>query len=270
MTNGLRQRLAFVGVVGTLLALSGLYGTSSVPFYGRWLYWTSLILVRTWLGAAIFNQLGPATRTMPWIARWLVFSFALTVPMIGMVSIAQAAIGAPIAFAYYPDVGVKVWLVTAAVSGARLVRNPDPLEGDRPDPLPAASAALAETPPEPRLDTTADPQLTSDSVEPAPQLVSRLKPSLRDSAILALSAEDHYVRVYTADGDDLLLLRLSDAIAQTRGLDGQQIHRSWWIAREGVSEIRKRTEGGTAILKNGVEAPISRARFKELKAAGWV
>ena len=42
--------------------------------------------------------------------------------------------------------------------------------------------------------------------------------------------EDHYVRVFTDAGESLILLRLSDAMAEVRDVPGLQIHRSHWVA----------------------------------------
>ncbi len=103
-----------------------------------------------------------------------------------------------------------------------------------------------------------------------PALMSRLKPTLRRSEIYALEAQDHYVRVITSGGDDLLLMRLSDAIAETAPLAGLSPHRSWWVAEHGVAEVSRR--GGKAIiaLKNNAEVPVSRSQMKILKAQSWL
>ena len=81
--------------------------------------------------------------------------------------------------------------------------------------------------------------------------------------------EDHYVRAHTSLGSELVLMRLGDAIAELKGVDGRQVHRSWWVARTGISDVRK--EGGklTLILKSGAEAPVSRTYSSAVKAAGW-
>lgn len=101
-------------------------------------------------------------------------------------------------------------------------------------------------------------------------LFERLKPPLRASDIYALSAEDHYVRVHTSNGDDLILMRLSDAIREVAPLIGLSTHRSWWVSEVGVKSV-SRKDGKTSItLHSDIEVPVSRNRNKDVKEAGWV
>lgn len=51
------------------------------------------------------------------------------------------------------------------------------------------------------------------------RLLSALSPDRR-GALLALAAEDHYLRVYTDRGENLILRRFGDALADLAGLDG--------------------------------------------------
>ena len=103
-----------------------------------------------------------------------------------------------------------------------------------------------------------------------PALFDRLPPKLRRAEIYAIVSEDHYVRVYTSDGDEMILMRLSDAVKETSPLPGLTPHRSWWVAEAGVERV-KRKDGKTSLtLKNGVTAPVSRNGTKAVKEAGWV
>jgi len=103
-----------------------------------------------------------------------------------------------------------------------------------------------------------------------PRILERIKPELRNSVLYALSAEDHYVRVYTASGDDLILLRLSDAIEQIAPLSGLSPHRSWWVADVGKRKTNYHKGKYTIILKNGQVVPVSRNRIAALKEAEWL
>ena len=58
----------------------------------------------------------------------------------------------------------------------------------------------------------------------------RLPFKLRGAAIRAVQSEDHYLRIHTDRGSDLILMRLSDALDELEGLEGAQTHRSWWVA----------------------------------------
>ncbi len=82
--------------------------------------------------------------------------------------------------------------------------------------------------------------------------------------------EDHYVRAHTARGSDLILIPLKEAMAELEGVDGLQVHRSWWVAREAVAEPLTSGRNLTLRLTNGLEAPVSRASIARLKAAGWL
>ena len=87
--------------------------------------------------------------------------------------------------------------------------------------------------------------------------------------LLALEAEDHYLRVHTALGSELILARLSDAIAQLDGYDGLQVHRSWWVAADAVTGIVRRNGRLALQLRNGVTAPVSRSYLAAVRARGW-
>ena len=56
----------------------------------------------------------------------------------------------------------------------------------------------------------------------------RLPMKLRGASIRAVQAEDHYLRIHTDRGSDLILMRLSDAVIEMEGLEGAQVHRMAW------------------------------------------
>ncbi len=83
----------------------------------------------------------------------------------------------------------------------------------------------------------------------------KLPLAMRGQPILALSAEDHYVRVYTARQSALVLMRLADAMAYVKS-EGLQVHRSHWVARHAMADLTK--EG--LVLTTGMTLPVSRNR----------
>ena len=102
-----------------------------------------------------------------------------------------------------------------------------------------------------------------------PRFLDRLPLKLRGGLLYAVQAEDHYLRLHTSKGQDLILLRLSDAVAELEGIEGAQTHRSWWVAKDAV-EAAKRGDGRAVLtLKGGVEVPVSRAYARGLREAGW-
>jgi hypothetical protein len=101
----------------------------------------------------------------------------------------------------------------------------------------------------------AQSQITSGPFPHA--LLSRL-PKRLGNEIVALEAEDHYLRVHTTLGSDLVLMRLSDAIAAVGPDLGLQVHRSWWVAHDAICEIIKSEQRSHLKLRNGLLVPVGR------------
>lgn len=122
------------------------------------------------------------------------------------------------------------------------------------------------------LRTVAKPPLASALPTVANELsplLAKLPPHLgRD--IMCLKMEDHYLRVYTAVGHTLILMRISDAVKMLHAVDGQQVHRSWWVARTAVDESRMDGNRLLLVLRNGLRVPVSKDRRAILEAKGWL
>lgn len=104
------------------------------------------------------------------------------------------------------------------------------------------------------------------NIPASPSIFERLAPNLRSAEIYALSGEDHYVRIVTSKGEELVLMRLSDAIKEVAPVQGLSPHRSWWVAENGIEKITK----SKITLKTGLIAPISRNGLKTVRQAGWI
>jgi hypothetical protein len=85
--------------------------------------------------------------------------------------------------------------------------------------------------------------------------------------VLCLAMEDHYVRVHTAQGSRLILMRFSDAIAATTS-PGVQVHRSWWVALDAVRGVLRDGRNLRLLLANGLEVPVARRAVALARAAG--
>jgi DNA-binding LytR/AlgR family response regulator len=116
-----------------------------------------------------------------------------------------------------------------------------------------------------------DPPRTHAAVKDAspPAFLERFPAGLRGAALYAVEAEDHYLRLHTSQGADLILMRLSDAIAELEGIEGAQTHRSWWVARGGVEDARRGDGRATLTLRDGAIVPVSRTYVRALRQAGW-
>lgn len=96
---------------------------------------------------------------------------------------------------------------------------------------PAAESEMASAPVAPH----AAPEATPPAFPAG--LTSRLPPDIgRD--IVALETEDHYLRVHTAGGSALVLMRMADAVALLDPALGAQVHRRWWVAEAAVTGMR--------------------------------
>jgi len=105
--------------------------------------------------------------------------------------------------------------------------------------------------------------------EPGKAFRERLSFKYRQANILALSAEDHYLRVHTSAGETLVLMRLYDAIRELDGIEGSQTHRSWWVAKNAVCDVERRDGKVSLRIDGGALAPVSRSYQKVLKDGGW-
>jgi len=104
---------------------------------------------------------------------------------------------------------------------------------------------------------------------PPPRFLQRLPLKLAGAELYAVEAEDHYLRLHTSRGSDLILMRLSDAVAELEGLEGAQTHRSWWVARTAVADVRRSDGRAVLTLKDGAKVPVSRTYVRSLRTAGW-
>lgn len=116
-----------------------------------------------------------------------------------------------------------------------------------------------------RLQHDPSPAITTRATGPA--ILDRL-PVAQRGALLALSAEDHYVRVRTDRGDALCLMRLSDAMRETGGVPGWQVHRSHWVAQDAIAATHRSGDKAVIRLTDGTELPVSRRYVPTLKEAG--
>ncbi len=104
---------------------------------------------------------------------------------------------------------------------------------------------------------------------PPPELRAKLPPRLARARLIAVEAEDHYLRIHTDAGSDLIHMSLSSALAALKDRDGLQVHRSWWVARRAVEAARWRKGRGVLTLTGGIEAPVSESRAAAVRALDW-
>jgi hypothetical protein len=106
-------------------------------------------------------------------------------------------------------------------------------------------------------------------VDPLNAFRQRLSARRRQARLIAVEAEDHYLRVHTDNGDELITARFGDALNELANAAGFRTHRSWWVAADAIDSVRWLRGRGEARLKGGLVAPISRSQARQIKAAGW-
>ena len=225
-------------IAGAFLALIGALGSADTPLVPRLAYWIGLSALGAVLGSTVAQLV---SRFLPGLgATWLrglVIVAVLTPLFTLLVWFAGGRTPSPrVVMAYF---GVSL-VMTSGMTTLMMLATRRPVE---------THAAPPEAPP--------------------PRFLERLPLKLRGGEIYAVEAEDHYLRLHTSKGQDLILLRLSDAVAELEGIEGAQTHRSWWVAKAAVQDAKRGDGRATLTLISGVEAPVSRAYAKALREAGW-
>ena len=245
--------LSIMLVIGVVLALLGPFGSYADPIEMRLVYWVGLALA----GYAFYSPI--SALVVPWgkgldlpeWALWVAAALIATVPM----SLAIWALGflggdfrwprLDEFFAHY----VNVLVIGAGITALFHVLDRKP----------------ATHPPQP-----GEPQTAAPTAQvAAPRFLDRL-PAAIGTDLLALEMEDHYVRAHTALGNELVLMRMRDAVAELDGIVGEQVHRSWWVARGAVADVKRDGRNVRMVLDNGLEAPVSRVNVSLLKERGWI
>jgi len=101
------------------------------------------------------------------------------------------------------------------------------------------------------------------------EILTRLQIQNR-GPLLYLSMQDHYVNVVTSRGQELLLMRMSDAIKEANGVEGLKIHRSHWVAIEGIKRAERSNGNHVLEMLDGQKLPISRGQVQAAKDVGII
>lgn len=253
---------AIVLALGVFLAMAGPFGTygdlAPVPRYGYWVglcfFGYGSIAVAAQAMRALCRTAGatvvalvvlasalPTTFVVAWVEQLLRLDHA--VPLQAMPRV-------------YGSVAAIQLLMVLLLTRMRLSLAPLLFAGAAAPTKPALPAAPAE--PAAALPAAVQPS----------SFLARIPPQL-GTALLALQAEDHYLRVITDQGSSLILMRLADAIRQLPPEEGMQVHRSWWVAYKAAREIGKEAGRMNLRLPDGTQVPVSRTYQAAVKAARW-
>lgn len=116
------------------------------------------------------------------------------------------------------------------------------------------------------LTKSAKETTTLNHPKPIP-LLDRL-PDKIGQTLISVSAEDHYTKVTTTKGSELLLMRFSDAVTELTAYDGLRVHRSHWVSRAAVKRAHRNNGRVFIDLTNRAQIPVSRSFIPILKSRG--
>jgi hypothetical protein len=92
-----------------------------------------------------------------------------------------------------------------------------------------------------------------------PTFVDLLPPKLRNHDIIAVKAEEHYVRVITSAGESLIHERFRSVIGEFERFGGIKVHRSYAINPAFVARVETSDGGMQVVMANGTCVPVSRS-----------
>lgn len=251
---GARHKRGFViaAIVGLLLTFVGALDTGDLPLLQRLAYWEILMLSGAMIGLGVSEAVEKwgRLRTKPALEMPLVaglIALPLTFMVVGTSNLFfQTQPPTLEALAIMFAITFFISLVMTALN--YFIHWPGKV-------IPETPQAMHAPQPEAITNRFAD----------------RLPLPMRSAKIIALEAEDHYLRVHFEGGQStLILMRLSDAIAELPAGAGAQTHRSWWVAKDAVRGVTKADGRATLTLAEPLEAPVSRSFYKALNDAGWL
>ena len=241
IANEILKFSAIVIGLGVIFAWLGVYNTGQLPFYKSFVFWTSTMAV----------GLGTSLLVSPyiWGARFE------NMAAIFKIAIAAAIISAPVTLVLLIFFNNAPWqpIYLLMQYGYVLVIS-----------LIVTSAAYV-------LDALKDNKAAAtNDADPIEGFLERLPVKFRTAELYAISSEDHYLRVHTSLGEELILMRLADAVRELSRVDGLQVHRSWWVAKIGVTDEKKADGRSFLILPTGTEVPVSRSYRSKAKDVGLI
>ncbi|MEM9838870.1 MAG: LytTR family DNA-binding domain-containing protein [Pseudomonadota bacterium] len=237
--EGVRRLLVYAAII-TLLIISGPFGTiRDLGLLERSVYWTLAI------GAGVVGAQAHDRFLRPlWIRNRLTRVatatglLAITLAALAMVLGLEAFFRNPIPPQYILALGLSVGGVAFAIW---------------------AIVTLA-----------APKQRQSETHHPAFLDFQKKWPGeLQAARLSAMTAEDHFVRIFTDRGEALLSGKFSDALRAVEHLDGAQVHRSWWVADQSVQTLDRTAGKWRLRIECGPEVPVSRKFRPDVRAWRW-
>jgi hypothetical protein len=227
----------FLSIVGPFNATPGF------PAWAVFLYWFLLIFLGSLSAELAGRGLERVLPDLPLPVHLALLSVAAALAVTCVVFGFETLImQRQIPLSYAPRIFGLVWVISAAMTGVGYM----------------ADKSILAPPP-------AD---APEGAGPVETFLSRLPLKYRLAELHAVSSEDHYLRVHTSVGDELILMRLADAVRELEGAGGLQVHRSWWVAKAAVRDTARAGGKLTLVLISGKEVPVSRTYLPAVREAG--
>lgn len=236
------QVLILFGAVG-LMTFLGPFGTGhDFSVMTRFVYW-SVSIWTGFVGGLAYGRLGYSSmaRRLGHLPAKSLEIVAIILSALAAVLVLEAIFRQPVPVRYILPLLGSVGVLALAIWGVVLLgfrEAPKPV-GEETDP---AFEAFRETWPQ----------------------------EIRGATLLAFSAEDHYIRLYTASGTGLVSGRFGDALEAVRSLAGARVHRSWWVADQAVYALRRNGGLWRIAIQDGPEVPVSRRFRPTVRSMGWI
>jgi hypothetical protein len=237
--------LATLAAIGLLMGFLGPFGSDRIPDSDRYIYWMVCMV-----GGGVIGIVADDLLSSWLVGTWrrvAVVSTAMT-PAVSLLVLTTEhfLLGGRLDVEGFLRLLWQVWPILLAVMVVRALvwRRPPARVETRTviaPPLPEAEAAFRR----------------------------RLSAKRRAARLIAIEAHDHYLKVHTDAGAELVTLRFGDALDELAGAHGWRVHRSWWVAADAVEDVRWRRGAGELRLVGGLTAPVSRTFRPVLKEAGW-
>jgi len=241
IANEILKFCAIVLGLGLIFAWLGVYNTGRLPFYKSFVFWSSTMVVGLGTSVLVSPYIwGPRFENMAAIFKIGIAAALVSLPvtLVLMVFFNSAPWQIVYFLIQYGYVLVISLIVTSAAYVLDMLKDKDPAG--------------------------------SDGADPIAGFLERLPVKFRTAELYAISSEDHYLRVHTSLGEELILMRLADAVRELTQVDGLQVHRSWWVAKSGVTDEKKADGRSFLILQTGTEVPVSRSYRSKAKEVGLI
>lgn len=128
------------------------------------------------------------------------------------------------------------------------------------------------------IDRKSDAAPAAGADEERPPFLEKV-PGIGAGDVLALQAEEHYVRVFYSQvsnssesnqGSELVHYRFGDAVREMPESLGTQVHRSWWVADAAVTAAERGTRRWQLKLQSGHSVPVSDSFTRAARERGWL